>query len=88
MTEYLLSVQEWNTFYQDTIEAFFLESKGLLEGGVIIPQCIQVCSKQSQQVQGSAALEPVRRNCGKRPCRTTANDTLVQPLPKRCRSKC
>ena len=50
------------------------------------PTVRQFCfNTVSLRVQGSAALEPVRGNCGKRQCSTSSSDMFEKPLPKRPR---
>ena len=70
---------------QDLLEAFF--GKQWAAGGRSDnPTVRQFCLNTiSLWVQGSAALEPVCGNCGKRQCSTANSDALDIPLPKRPR---
>ncbi len=70
---------------QDPLESFFGKQRAA-GGRNENPNVQQFCSNTiSLRVQGSAALEPVRGNCGKRLC-TTDTDCLSEPLPKRPRN--
>ena len=79
--EYVLSER----LCQDPLEAFF--SKQRAAGGRSDNPTVQQFCKNtvSLRVQGSAALEPLRGNCGKRLINTGVMD-LSTPLPKRPRS--
>ena len=51
------------------------------------PTVSQFClNTVSLRVQGSAALEPIHGNGGKRQCSASSSDVLEMPLPKRPRS--
>lgn len=71
---------------QDPIESFFGKQRAA-GGRSDNPTVRQFClNTVSLRVQGSAALEPVRGNCGKRPTSSSVDDDdLSKPLPKRPR---
>ena len=60
-----------------------LENRELLEAVVTVQQFCQ--NTVSLRVQGLAAMEPIRGNCGKREQCTVDANTLGAPLPKRPR---
>ena len=70
---------------QDPIESFF--GKQRARGGRSDnPTVKQFCENTaSLRVQGSAALEPVRGNCGKRKHDSLSSVDIATPLPKRKR---
>ena len=90
MTQYLLSVPgvEYilsEKLCQDPVESFFGKQRAA-GGRSDNPTVHQFClNTVSLRVQGSAALEPVRGNCGKRQCGVGSSDAMQQPLPKRPR---
>ena len=60
---------------QDPVEAFFFWKQRAAGGWSDNPTVHQFClNTVSLRVQGSAALEPVRGNCGKRQCSTSSRD--------------
>ena len=69
---------------QDPIEAFFGKQRAARSHSDN-PSVNQFClNTVSLRVQRSAALEPIRGNCGKRQCSTISNvKDLEIPLPKR-----
>lgn len=68
---------------QDPLEAFFGKQRAA-GGRSDNPTVQQFCKNTvSLRVQGSAALEPLRGNCGARPA--SSRDDLSEPLPKRAR---
>lgn len=71
-------------FCQDPLESFFgnQRARGGRNDNPTVRQFLD--NTVSLRVQGSAALNPVRGNCGKRPIEKTADET---PLPKRPRKK-
>ena len=71
---------------QDPAESFF--GKQRARGGRSDnPTVKQFCDNTvSLRVQGSAALEPVRGNCGKRKLNSSDESVDSTPLPKRPRS--
>lgn len=81
--EYILSER----LCQDSLESFFGKQRAA-GGRSDNPTVQQFCKNTvSLRVQGSAALEPVRGNCGKRPTNSSETDVtdLSTPLPKRAR---
>jgi hypothetical protein len=69
---------------QDPLESFFGKQRAA-GGRNDNPTVKQFCENTvSLRVQGSAALEPVRGNCGKRSCTSNVTE-LSKPLPKRRR---
>ena len=90
MTQFLLSVPGVQyvlseKLCQDPVEAFFGKQRAA-GGWSDNPTVHQFClNTVSLGVQGSAALEPVRGNCGKRQCSTSSSDMFRKPLPKRPR---
>ena len=71
-------------FCQDPLESFFgnQRARGGRNDNPTVQQFID--NTVSLRVQGSAALDPVRGNCGKRPFEMTVDE---EPLPKRPRRK-
>ena len=71
-------------FCQDPLESFFgnQRARGGRNDNPTVQQFID--NTVSLRVQGSAALDPVRGNCGKRPSEMTVDE---EPLPKRPRRK-
>ena len=71
-------------FSQDPLESFFGNqwARGGRNDNPTVQQFID--NTVSLRVQGSAALDPVRGNCGKRPLERAVDE---EPLPKRPRRK-
>ena len=81
--EYILSER----LCQDPLEAFFGKQRAA-GGRSDNPTVQQFCKNTvSLRVQGSAALEPLRGNCGKRQINSSDSDVagLSTPIPKRPR---
>lgn len=89
MTPYLLSVPGVEfvlseKLCQDPLESFFGKQRAA-GGRNDNPTVQQFCQNTvSLRVQRSAALEPVRGNCGTRPDNNSRAD-MSEPLPKRAR---
>ena len=87
MTQFLLSVPGVQyvlseKLCQDPIEAVFgkqREAGGRSDNRTVHQFCLNTVSLR---VQGSATLEPVRGNCGKRQCSTSSSDMFGKSLPK------
>ena len=80
--QYILSEK----LYQDPLESFFGKQRAA-SGRSDNPTVKEFClNTVSLRVQGSAALEPIRGNCGKRLADGTISEKdLSEPIPKRAR---
>jgi hypothetical protein len=70
---------------QDPLESFFGKQRaagGRSDNPTVKEFCLNTVSLR---VQGSAALEPLRGNCGKRPADGMTEKDLSEPIPKRAR---